>query len=402
MNAVSGTLAPRYDPLAADILADPYPVYARLRRSGPLCRGGPGQWVATHYSDVAALLASPALGSEYPAPYHAFSLGSGSASLFYQRIVLYRDPPAHGPLRALLRQAMKPALIGTLGSRLPAIIDGLLQPALDGARFDLLDHLAISLSFRVLSELIGFPDTDLQEVRRRAMDLSKAFGTRIAAVDRSAVDAAVDWLRDYVGTLLDERRRAPRDDVLSQIARTEDVGGLTREDKIDNVAFLLFAGFETTGNLMGNGLAALLDSPQEWSRLRARRELVASAAEELLRYDPPIQGVARAVRETIAVGGRLIRQGRVLILLIGSANHDESRFPDPQRLDIARNPNPHLSFGGGIHHCLGASLARLELTAMLSRLLETTSSIVPSGPAVRRTDTRFRCYGSLPVSVRAA
>lgn len=402
MRAVERKLAPRYDPLAAEILDDPYPVYARLRHSGPLCRGGPGQWVATRYSDVASLLASAALGSEYPPAYRAFSLGTGSASSFYQRIILYRDPPVHGVLHALLRQAMKPSLLAALARRIPHMIDELLEPALDGARFDLLDQLAISLSFRVLSELIGFPHADLPQIRRWAMDLSKAFGTRISDADRVRADAAVDGLRAYVGELLDRRSRAPQDDVLSQMARTEDARRFSPEDKIDNLAFLLFAGFETTGNLIGNGLGALLANPEEWSRLRDRPELVLSAAEELLRYDPPIQGVARAVREPIAIGGRLIREGRVLILLIGSANRDEDRFAQPQRLDIARNPNRHLTFGGGIHHCIGAPLARMELTAVLSRLLEKTSSIMPAGPPVRRNDTRFRCYGSVPVSIRPA
>jgi cytochrome P450 len=402
MDAQTSILVPRYNPLAPKVVEDPYPEYARLRKAGPLCRGGPGQWAVTRYDDVARLLADRSLSSEYPPIYRTFSFGSGSTNSFYERILLYRDQPAHGRLRALLRQTLTPSLLDSLNAQLPSVVDELLQPALDHRSFDVVSDFAIPLSLHVICELIGFPHSEAQEVRIRSLDLAKAFGTRISDSDRNAADSAVDWLRDYAGGLLEKRNRQPQPDLLSQIARAEVGSELSREDIVDNVAFLLFAGFETTGNLVANGIRALLGDPGEFTRLRKRPDLLPSAADELLRYDPPIQGVARAVRQPLAIGGRIIKPGRVLVLLLGSANRDETRFADPDRIDIARNPNPHLSFGGGIHHCLGASLARIELIAALSRLLLRTSSIALDGPTVRRLDTRFRCYASIPVAVRRA
>lgn len=395
------SLAPRYDPLAPEILADPYPVYARLRATGALCRGGPGQWVVTHYDDVARLLGDRRLGSEYPLAYRTFALGSGAANSFYERIVLYRDPPVHGRLRGLLRQALHPNLLETLRLRLPELVHAHLARALDGTPVDLVETCAVPLSLGVMCTLIGFPHSDGQEIQKHALDLAKAFGTRISAEDREAAARAVTWLRAYVTELFAERRRAPREDVLTHLAREQEHDDLTHDERVDNVAFLLFAGFETTASLVGNAVAALLAFPGECARLLAGPDILASAVEELLRYDAPIQGVARAVREPIEVGARSIRAGRVLVLLIGSANRDGARFPEPDRLDLTRAANAHVSFGGGRHHCLGAALARLELGAVLSWLTRHTTDLQAAAPARRRYDTRLRCHESLPITLRA-
>jgi cytochrome P450 len=396
-----GSLAPRYDPLAPEILADPYPTYARLRAAGPLARGGPGQWVVTRYDDVARLLVDRRLGSEYPLAYRTFALGTGAANSFYERIVLYRDPPAHGRLRDLLRQALHPLLLETLRTDLPARVQALLAPALDGAPLDVIADCAVPLSLGSLCALIGFPLEHGEELQRHTLDLAKAFGTRIGPEDRAAAARAVEWLRAYVAELLAERRRAPRADVLSRLAGLQADAQPSDDERIDNVAFLLFAGFETTASMLGNALAALLAAPGESARLRAQPELQASAVEELLRYDPPIQGVARAVQAPIEIGTRSIRPGRVLVLLLGSANRDEARFPEPDRLDLGRAPNAHVSFGGGRHHCLGAALARLEVGAVLGWLARRTSDMQAAAPARRRHDTRLRCYESLPITLRA-
>lgn len=402
MGRTSQGLPPRYDPLDPEILENPYPVYARLREAGPVCRCGPGQWAVTRHVDVAKLLVDDRLSSEYPAAYRAFSVGSGSTSSFYERIVLYRDPPDHGHLRALLRRCLAPERLSPLIHRLPQWVDELLRPALDGARYDVLNELAIPLSLRVMCGLIGFPSSEAHEIHARALDLSRAFGTRISDEDRAEADGAVDWFRDFVGGLLEERRKKPRDDVLSQMARAETRSFGTREDLVDNVAFLLFAGFETTGNLIGNGIAALAVHPGEFQRLRERPELAEPATEELLRYDPPIQGVARVAREPVGIEPRRIRAGRVLVLLLGSANRDASVFREPDRLDLGRSPNPHVSFGAGLHHCLGAWLARKEVHATLSRLSARVVSLELIETPVRRMETRFRCFASLPVALRPA
>jgi cytochrome P450 len=214
----------------------------------------------------------------------------------------------------------------------------------------------------------------------------------------------VAWLRAYIAGLLAERRAALGDDLLSQMITAEvaeEPGArLSGEEIVDNVIFLFFAGFETTTNLIATSVAALLRHPAELARLRQDPGLLPTAVDEFLRYDAPIQATARLVKEPVQVGGRTVRPGRVLVLLLGSANHDERRFPDPERLDVGRTPNAHLSFGGGAHHCLGAGLARIEGQAALGWLLRNAPVLEAAGDVVRRPSVTFRSYRSVPVSLR--
>lgn len=376
---------------------DPYPAYARLRAAGALSRAGPGQWAVSRYAEVASLLASPKLGQEFPDAYHELSLGRGAASHFFRRIVLYRDPPEHTRLRKLMAHAFAPAVLRARREEIRAMARSLLAPLRERGSFDAVADFARPLPVMVICALLGIPDVEVETVAPHAADLGRAFGVRVSDEDRAAADRAVEWLRAYVGALLDARRRAPGDDLLSQLAAA---GDLTHEEIVDNAVFLFFAGFETTAGLLGNGIAALLAHPAELARLRADRSLLPSAVDELLRFDAPIQGVARMVREPIEIEGRTIRAGRVLVLLLGSANRDERQFSDPDRLDLTRSPNAHVSFGGGPHGCLGAYLARLETSIALEVLLDTFGSIEPAGPPERERATRFHVWRSIPTSAR--
>lgn len=397
------TLAPKYDPRDPAVLDNPYPTYARLREAGRLCRGGPGQWVVTRYADVAALLHDPRLSHQFPAEYRQFSMGEGAASEFFARIILTREPPQHTHLRRLMTPAFSSTLIRRLDAYIESVVDELLQAALDRGSLDAVGDLAFPLPVMVVCELVGIPTGDRDEVRPRALDLSKGFSTHTLESDRAAVNAAVVWLREYVGRLTSERRARPRDDLLSLLVTAgEGADKLSDEDIVDNAVFLFFAGFETTMNLIATGCAALLDHPDALSQLRADPSLMPTAVDEILRYDAPIQNAARLVTEPVNIGGQTIRAGRVLILLLGSANHDERQFVDPERFEIGRKPNPHVSFGGGIHHCLGALLARLEGSVALSRLVQRCAVLEPAGPAVRRPSPGFRAYAAVPMRVTAA
>jgi cytochrome P450 len=325
------------------------------------------------------------LGSEYLPAQRIFAAGDGPLDSFFERIVLYRDPPAHDVLRAFLHHVVR-ARFDVVVQRLPALVEELLAPALDGRAFDVVEDLAMPLAVRVLLELFGVTDAPGADLRANAVYLAAAFGTRLEESERARANAGVSWLREFSRSVL-ARWGQPGD-------------GIPMETLVDNVAFLIFAGFETTGNAIANALAALLEHPQELQRLHTTPGYVRSAAEEVLRYDPPIQGVARAVREPVSIGERVIRPGRVLILLIGSANRDERAFPDADRLDVSRDPNRHVSFGGGIHHCLGAPLARREIAAVLQRFVDLTTSVDIAGSALRRTDSRLRGYTRLPIIVR--
>jgi cytochrome P450 len=395
-------LPPKYDPLDPAVMENPYPTYARLRESGPLCRGGPGQWVVTRYADVVSLLRDARLGNQFPEAYRQFSFGDTEARTFFERIILNRDPPDHTRLRRLMGAAFSPALIHKLTAHIGDLVDGLLAAITDLGRCDAVADLAFTLPVMVVCELIGIPASDRDEVRPRAADLCKAFGTRLPNEDRAVVNNALVWLRRYIGRLVDERTGRNGEDLLSgMLAAAGAEEKLTREEIVDNALFLLFAGFETTMNLISAGCEALARNPDQFMRLRDNPALIPLAVEEFLRYDAPIQTVGRMVLEPVEVGGRIIRRDRVLILLLGSANHDDRVFKKPEQLDITRNPNPHLSFSGGVHFCLGATLARVEAGVVFGRICERFVSLEPVAAPVRLPSAAFRSWASVPLAFKA-
>ncbi|HWF72616.1 MAG TPA: cytochrome P450 [Solirubrobacteraceae bacterium] len=394
-------LPPRFDALDPAVAENPYPRYAELRRAGALARGGPGTWLVTRHAEVAALLGDRRLGNELPPIYHRASLGDGPASSFFARILFYRDAPEHTRLRRLMAAGFTPRLVGRLRERIRERVDELLDAAAGSGAFDTIPGLADPLAFEVICLLLGIPAADRDEVRPRAADLAQGFTFGRTAQERAATDRATAWLRSYVGGLIEERRRTPGEDLLSRILGSGLTGGeaFAAEDIVDNCVFLFWAGYETVLSVIGTGISALLAFPGEFARLRAEPALIPTAIEEFLRYDAPIQGTARLVREPVTVEGRRIRPGRMLVLVLGSANHDERVFAAPERLDVARDPNPHLSFGGGPHRCLGNVLARIEAAVVFERLAARFPTLEPAGPQERRTTmTWMRFPTSVPVA----
>jgi len=257
----------------------------------------------------------------------------------------------------------------------------------------------------VVCELLGLPAADRDTIWPVAVELGRAFiPYRVPTAEVLATaDAAVAHLRGYVAEQLDGRRRDPGDDLVSYLAAAVDgPDGFSRDELIDNVVFLLFAGFEPTMNMLSNGFAALLAHPGEYARLRADASLMDTATDEFLRYDAPTQYTMRLVREPIELGGRSVKPGRMVLLGLGSANRDERRFADPDRLDVGRHPNPHLSFGGGSHHCTGWAMAKVEGDELLRQVVRRCAAIEPAGPARRLDHPNFRAHVSLPVHVTPA
>ncbi|NYT95658.1 cytochrome P450 [Salinispora sp. H7-4] len=395
----TSALAPRFDALDPNVVEDPYPEYARLRAAGPLCRLGPGSWGVTRFADVTSLQHDPRLGSEFPSGYHEISVGDGPASAFFQRVMLYRDPPDHIRLRRLLSGAFTPAVVRRLRSHIEDLVDELLAPTLAAGRMDLVPELAYPLPVRVICRLMGIPPESAEDVRHHATNIGRAFTAVVPEQARIEADEAVSWLREHLGALLEQRRSRPGDDLLSRLLDAEESGdNLSADEIVDNTVFSFFAGFETTVHMITTGTAALLAHPDQLARLRADPSLVTTAVDEFLRWDAPIQGTARYVREPIEIGGRTIRRGRVLVLMIGSANHDERRFARPDRLDVGRQDNPHVAFGGGAHLCLGAFLARMEGAVVFDRLAR-LAVLEPDGPTVREPNTPFRAYASVPLRI---
>jgi cytochrome P450 len=380
------------DPMLLSTLDDPFPLYAELRAQGPLAKvSAPGAWAVTKHAEVAALLRDKALGHRFPRSYIEFVTGAGPAADLQEDFLLNQDPPDHTRLRSLMGQAFRGLTVRKLRDHITELVDGLLDNVIEMGTFDLIDDLAYPLPVQVISELLNVDDADRDRVRQAATDL--------LSPDRQAAHAAADWLRDYMGAVLRERAPDPDGDLLQRmLAAEEGDEAFTHHEIVSNAILLYFAGFETTTNLIGNGCKALIDNPGQRKRLWDHPALASLAVEEFLRYDPPVPFVNRLTLDDVEIGGRTIGPMRWIVLLLASANRDEDVFERAGDLDIGRKPNPHVAFGGGIHHCLGAMLARLEGEIAFSRLAERTSSFEAAGPTERRI-SGVRSLQKLPVYV---
>ncbi|MBZ4497916.1 cytochrome P450 [Dermacoccus sp. Tok2021] len=400
---------PRFGLDDARAMKDPYPVYRELRDYGPVCRGGPGQWVFSRHAEVSALLRDPRLGREFPEDYQAVSVGEGPANDYLRRIIIDRDPPDHTRLRWLLTKSLNPAMVRALREPIAKLVDGLLDRFADEGELDLVSDLAVPVPMMVMSELLDIPAADREAIARWSTSLAQAFAVFIPEDKRREAHESVVHLRNYMSELLTERRRRPGEDLLSRMitAVKDGTDPLSDEEIIDNALFVYYAGFETTTNVIATGSDLLVRQPHTQRQLREDPGAAPTALEEFMRYDAPIHATTRLVTETMEVAGHTIRKGRVVVLLLASANHDERVFADPGRADLTRSPNPHVSFGGGVHHCLGAALARVEGAVVFERLTARFADIEAAGDSVwESSGGGFRfpywAYRSVPVKVRAA
>jgi cytochrome P450 len=392
-----------FDPLDPEFLEDPYPVYRRLREAGPIVRDGATQWVAARYEAVSLLLNSPELRSEWPESFQQMRIGDGAARDFLLRVILHREGPNHALLRRMLTSTMHVTSGAALRACIARVADEQLDRALETGHLEIMADLALPVPVAIACEMIGIPVADRALVEAWGLRIIKAFTVMLPEAERPSVDDAITQLRDY---LLDQYRGPARNETLAAafgtLAGDGPGQGFSLGELVDNLIFLLVSGFTTTVHALSAAGGGLLTHPHVFSELREDRSLLAGAIEEFLRYDAPIQHVSRFAAAPVAVGGKTIRPGRVVHLLLGSANRDERQFPRPDQLDIRRDPNPHLSFGAGIHMCLGAGLGRLETRVVLERLLERCAFIGPGGDLIRRPIQVFRTWERLPARVGAA
>jgi len=319
----------------------------------------------------------------------AVAAACGPALDFRVNSLLNRDGPGHLRLRRLMSQAFTPKLVAELRQQVESLVDELIAPLLDGEACDVVDILAYPLPSIVICELLGLRGVDRSEVRATVVRLSDP--------DQAVINAAIVGLRDLMDAQLRTRRPDPSGDLLERLIAVEQgADALDHDEIVDNAVLLFFAGFETTRHLITSGCAALLDFPAERERLWSDPRLASSAVEEFLRYDGPVPFVASMATEPVEIGDRTIREGRVLYLLLGSANRDEAAFAKPDSLDITRAPNPHVAFGGGPHRCLGMHLARLEGEVVFRRLAERLPGLEPAGARVPKVGG-LGTYEALPV-----
>ncbi|MBD0673305.1 cytochrome P450 [Streptomyces sp. CBMA156] len=395
--------------MTTDVRTDPYPLYARARELGPVVPAGEGMFVATGYAAVNKVLRTPAFGVATAemmsglAPEYA----AHSSLALFGRSILQRNAPDQPRVRSLIASvftarrvaALRPAVEAAVGR----LLDGMAEQGADGSPVDFMDAFAFRLPVGVICELLGVPERDRYRFRDLASDLTVALEIIQDPDELAVADAAADELAGYFTGLAAERLARPQDDLVTDLARiaAADDERLSARELLANLVLLLVAGFETTTNLLGNGLALLFRHPEAAAGLCSGAITPAGFTDEVLRFDSPVQATGRvALEEGLSVEGVPVLSGDEVTLLIGAANHDPARYERPEVFDPTRTDSQPLSFGGGTHFCLGSQLARLEAEVAVPALLDRFAGLAPGGVPTRRDRLVLRGYETLPVTVR--
>ena len=390
-----------FNPMDPEFVADPYPTYCRLRTEDPVHHSPLGFWVLTRYEDVVASLRDPRFAKEPMIAAVAARLGIAPTGIGIS--MLDRDPPDHTRLRSLASKAFTPRVVEALRPRIQEIVDGLLDGVADAHSMDLIERFAYPIPVNVICEMLGVPVADHERFKGWSLDLARGLDSIMLGPESEVAKRswqAREGLSNYFRGLIAERRTSPRADLLSALIAAEEAGDkLSEPELLAMCILLLVAGHETTVNLIGNGMLALLRHPDQLRLLREQPDLIVTAVEELLRFDGPVQRTARTPTEDVTLGGQTIPKGEIVMPFIGAADRDPAQFRDPERLDITRTENRHIAFGWGIHFCLGAPLARIEGQIAINALLRRFPklAIAVEKPEHRHSLT-LRGLVSLPVS----
>ncbi|HXJ94323.1 MAG TPA: cytochrome P450 [Terriglobia bacterium] len=363
-----------------DFMADPYPILHRLREEDPVhWSDSIGGWVLTRYDDVVVTFKEVNHFSNEERLVKVLDyLPAESRTEFKEFEGHYRlkslinsDPPDHTRLRGLVTKAFTPRVVEAMRPRIQEIVNELLDAVQHDGRMDAIKDLAVPLPVTVISEILGVPKSDLQIFKGWADDIIGFQGINKPPVEilRRAQNAIME-IRAYYGALIEEKRRQPADDLLSELVAAESEGSkLSRTELVNSSITLLVAGHETTTGLIGNGLYTMLRHPDEWQSLKNDPSLLTPAIEEMLRYESPVPRQPRLLKEDAEMGGKQLRRGQVAFQMLNAANRDPAYFTDPDRFDIRRQKNRHIAFGMGAHFCVGAALARTEGQIVFSTLM---------------------------------
>ncbi|GAA2452242.1 cytochrome P450 [Streptomyces glaucus] len=397
-----------FDPWDPAFVADPYPAYADLRARGRVIRYEPtGQWLVPHHADVSALLRDRRLGRTYRHRFTHEEFGRTPPPPEHEPFhtlndhgMLDLEPPDHTRIRRLVSKAFTPRTVERLKPYVRGLADRLAADLVAAGGGDLLTDVAEPLPVAVIAEMLGIPEADRAPLRPWSAEICGMYELNPSQETAArAVRASVEF-SDYLRELIAERREKPGDDLVSALIAAHDEGDrLTEQEMISTCVLLLNAGHEATVNATVNGWWALFRNPGQLAALRADHSLVPSAVEELMRYDTPLQLFERWVLDDVEIDGTVIPRGSEVALLFGSANHDPAVFTAPDRLDLARKDNPHISFSAGLHYCIGAPLARIELAASMTALLERAPALRLAAEPERKPNFVIRGLKGLSVEV---
>jgi hypothetical protein len=389
--------------LPADYYANPYPTYHALREHAPVHRLPDGGYFLSRYADCVAVYKDT--GAYSSDKKREFAPKYGDSLLFehHTTSLVFNDPPLHTRVRRIIAGAFTPRAIADMEGPVVALVDGLLDAMARKGSADLIADLAAAVPVEVIGNLLAVPRDERGPLREWSLAILGALEPVLTEEQRERGERAVAGFLEYLRRLVAERRAHPGDperDVLTRLIQGEADGArLSERELLHNIIFILNAGHETTTNLIGNGLYALLEWPEENARLIARPELIRAAVEEILRFESSNQLGNRVTTVPVTLGGVALPAGTFITIGIGAANRDPDEFADPDRLDVAREPNRHLAFGSGAHVCAGLNVARLEGRIAIGRFLARFPGYRLGGEPVRGGRARFRGFLSIPVAL---
>lgn len=402
-------IALRYHPADPQLRQDPFPIYERMQNEDPVHWSDElRSWIVTRYDDVRQIALTPNMSSDRLQPFYDALKDERrdilSGVMRYLNLwLVFRAPPEHTRVRKLLNAVFTPTLIASMQPQIAATVEHILAPIDAGQPIDFMQEVAVLLPAYVILDMLSVPREHFPQIKKWSDDLRLFIGTAKSEPDKyvRARDGA-DRMAAYFREVICERRKAPGDDVISRmLAASVGGSGLTEDELVATCMLVLFGGHETTTNLLGSAIKALMDHPEQRQRLIDEPALIGSAVEEFLRFDGPSNSIARVVAKDHELGGRTLRQGERVFAMINAANRDPRRFERPHELDIARSPNRHLTFGQGLHFCLGAPLARLEAKVCLGMLVARYPQMRPAPGEIEWIDSlAMRGPINLPVYLR--